>query len=192
LPEPAPTRREIGVLIVDLKGFTPFVEISEPERTFATLGEYHAAVTRVVERNEGVVMDMVGDAVCVTFQASSAAPDVELRTVRAALELQAALGPIVVAWRRRGDNLGFGIGVSYGYATLGYVRVAERSELRAIGSTVLVASRLAGAATGERVLATERLANAAAGVAAGTPAVDVELPGFRQPPRIYQLTPRGT
>jgi adenylate cyclase len=184
-------RREVGVLIVDLKGFTPFVETSEPEHTFATLGEYHSAVTPVVDRHHGMVQDMVGDAVCVIFHASPAAPEPDLRTVRAALDLQAALVALVRAWTRRGDKLGFGIGVTYGFATLGSVHVAERAEYRAIGSTVLVASRLASAATGGRILATERLANAAASVASGTLLADVELRGLQRPPRVFELVALG-
>jgi class 3 adenylate cyclase len=186
----APVRREVGVLIVDLSGFTPFVETAEPERTFATLGEYHAALTPIVARNEGIVMDMVGDSVCVTFQASPGGTDPVLRTVQAAFDLQAALGRLVAEWRRRGDNLGFAIGVSYGFATLGFVRIGEHSEYRAMGATVLVASRLAGAAKGERILATERLTNAAATLASGTLIADVELAGLRRPPRVFELVAR--
>jgi class 3 adenylate cyclase len=187
----APVRREVGVLIVDLSDFTQFVETAEPERTFTTLGEYHAALTPVVERNQGIVQDMVGDAVCVIFRASPEALEAELRTVRAAFELQAALRPLVAGWRRQGDHLGFGIGVSYGFATLGFVRIGEHAEYRAMGAIVLVASRLASAAKGERILATERLANAAASLAAGAPRIDIELKGLRQPPRVFELVPAG-
>jgi len=134
---------------------------------------------------------MVGDEVCVTFQASPGAADPELRTVQAAFDLQAALRRLAAEWRRRGDNLGFAIGVSYGYATLGIVRIGEHSEYRAMGATVLVASRLASLAKGQRILATERLANAATSLASGTALPDVELRGLRHPPRVFELVPAG-
>jgi class 3 adenylate cyclase len=188
--EAAPERREVGVLIVDLSGFTSFVEMAEPERTLATLGEYHSAITPVVERHAGIVMDMVGDAVCVTFHARPGAADPELRTVQAAFDLQTALATVVAGWRRRGDKLGFAIGVSYGYATLGFVRIGTHSEYRAMGAIVLVASRLASAAKGGRILATERLANAAANLASGTLLADVELSGLQRPPRVFELVAR--
>ena len=186
----APERREIGVLIVDLANFTQFVETTEPERTFATLGEYHDAFTPIVERHQGIVMDLVGDAVCLMFRATPAAPDPELRTVRAALDVQGSLAALVQGWKRRGDSIDFGIGVSFGYATLGHVSVAERSEYHVVGATVIVAARLASLARGGRVFATERLANDASSVASGTLVAGVEVGGLRQPPRVFELARR--
>jgi len=186
-----PERREVGVMLVDLFGFSAFVETAEPERTFATLAEYHAAVTPVVERHGGAVMDMVGDGVCVTFNGVTRVPEPELATVRAALELRSSLAEVVRTWKKRGDALDFRIGVSFGYATVGTVRVADRSEPRVIGSTVHVAARLCSAASRGAVFATERLVNAAESIATGTRVDGVSLAGLRRPPVVFELEPRG-
>lgn len=143
------------MILVDLVGFTAFVEVSEPERTFATLAEYHSAVTPVVERHSGTVMDLVGDGVCVTFNGVRPIPEPEI-------------------------------------ATVGVVRVAERSEHRVIGSTVHVAARLCGVARSGSVFATERLANAADTVATGVRVEGIELAGLRRPPAVFELMPRAS
>ncbi len=114
-------RREITALFCDLRGFTGFSETSDPEDVMALLREYHKAIGEIIFRHGGTLERFAGDGVMVIFNDPVPLPNPALSAVQMALEMRAAIGALIEKWRRLGHELGFGIGISHGYATLGTI-----------------------------------------------------------------------
>src|SRR5205823_3514446 len=105
-------RRDIVVVFCDLRGFTAFSETAEPEEVMAVLSEYHAALGPLVSRFEGTLDHFSGDGLMVFFNDPLPCPDAAERAVRMAVAMRAAAGELLAGWRRRGRELGFGVGVA--------------------------------------------------------------------------------
>jgi len=114
-------RREITALFCDLRGFTGFSESSDPEDVMTLLRQYHAAIGEIIITYSGTLERYAGDGVMVVFNDPVPVDNPALQAVRMALDMRAALGGLIEKWRRLGHELGFGIGIAHGYATLGTI-----------------------------------------------------------------------
>jgi class 3 adenylate cyclase/CheY-like chemotaxis protein len=181
-------RRQISVVFCDLRGFTPFSEAAEPEEVMDALAEYHQAMGEMIARHEGTVEHFAGDGLLVVFNDPFPCSDPEARAVRMAVEMQARMAELSALWRRRGYELGFGVGISYGYATLGLIGFEGRFHYAAIGSIVNLAARLCGEAKDGQILASRRVGLAVESLAQVEPIGDLSLKGFRDPIPAYAIT----
>ncbi len=114
-------RREITVLFCDLRGFTAFAEAAEPEEVLAVLREYHAALGVLIDKFEGTVERFAGDGLLVLFNDPLPCPNPAERAVQMAIEMRDEVARLATKWRRFGYELGFGIGIAHGFATLGCI-----------------------------------------------------------------------
>jgi GAF domain-containing protein len=135
-------RREIVVVFCDLRGYTAFTETAEPEEVLHFLREYHGALGPLVSQFEGTLDQFSGDGIMVFFNDPVPCPDPAERAVKMAMAMREAAGKLIAAWRRHGCELGFGIGIAQGYATLGQIGFSERSGYTAIGTVCNLAARL--------------------------------------------------
>ena len=135
-------RREIVVVFCDLRGFTAFAERAEPEEVMALLKDYHAAMGPIVARFEGTIDHYGGDGIMVFFNDPPPTPDPAQRAIAMAVAMRAAAQDLLRSWRRHGHDIGFGVGISQGYATLGQIGFAERMDYTAIGTVTNLAARL--------------------------------------------------
>ncbi len=180
-------RRQIAVVFCDLRGFTPFSEIAEPEEVMGVLGEYHEAMGALISRFEGTADQFLGDGLMVFFNDPLPCSDPELRAVRMALRMRERMAELSDTWRKRGHELGFGVGISVGYATLGQIGFEGRSQYTAIGSVVTLASRLCGEARVGQVLISQRIHTALEDLLIAEPLPDVQLKGFLKPVPVFDL-----
>jgi class 3 adenylate cyclase len=118
-------RREITALFCDLRGFTGFSESADPEDVMALLREYHAAIGDSIIKYSGTLERYAGDGVMVVFNDPVPVENPALQAVLMALEMRDAIAALTETWRRWGHDIGFGIGIAYGFATL-----ARRQEKR--------------------------------------------------------------
>ncbi len=180
-------RREVTVVFCDLRGFTAFSESAEPEEVIAVLRQYHAALGELIERHEGTLERFTGDGVMVFFNDPIPCPDPALRAVRMAVAMRARFDELVATWRKYGYALGFGVGIAHGYATLGRIGFAERSDYAAVGSVVNLAARLCGEADSGQIVI-ERKVLAAVEAAAETAELGArELKGFHRPVPVFNV-----
>src|SRR5437764_10964965 len=135
-------RREIVVVFCDLRGFTGFAERAEPEEVMTLLRDYHAAMGPIVTRFEGTLDHYAGDGIMVFFNDPVPTPDPARRAIEMAVAMRERAQPLLRLWRRHGHDLGFGVGISQGYATLGQIGFAERMDYTAIGTVTKWAARL--------------------------------------------------
>jgi adenylate cyclase len=153
-------RREIVVVFCDLRGYTTFTETAEPEEVLDFLREYHGALGPLVSQFEGTLDQFSGDGIMVFFNDPVPIPDPAERAVNMAMAMREAASPLTASWRRRDRDLGFGVGIAQGYATLGQIGFAERSGYTAIGTVCNLAARLCAEARDGQILISGRVAAA--------------------------------
>ena len=180
-------RRDIVVVFCDLRGYTAFAETGEPEEVWAVLREFHAAVGPLVTRFEGTLDHFSGDGLMVYFNDPLPCPDPADRAVRMAVEMRAAVGELMSGWRRRGFDLGLGIGVAQGYATLGQIGFEERVDYTAIGTVTNLAARLCGEARDGQILLSKRVATAVEATVTLEEIGNLALKGLSQAVAVYNV-----
>jgi class 3 adenylate cyclase len=180
-------RREITSLFCDLRGFTAFAETAEPEEVLDVLRAYHLVVGEVVTTHGGTVEHFAGDGLMAFFNDPVPDPEHEIAAARTAVEVREGVGRLAADWRRRGYDLGLGVGITTGYATLGRIGFEGRYDYAAIGSVVNLASRLSDAAAPGEILISQRL-QAALQDRVETEAVDgLQLKGFSKPVDAFRV-----
>jgi adenylate cyclase len=180
-------RRDIVVVFCDLRGYTAFAETGEPEEVWSVLREFHAAVGPLVTRFEGTLDHFSGDGLMVYFNDPLPCTDPAERAVRMAVEMRSTVGELMSGWRRRGFDLGFGIGVAQGYATLGRIGFEERVDYTAIGTVTNLAARLCGEARDGQILLSKRVATAVEGGVRLEEIGSLALKGLSQAVAVYNV-----
>jgi len=150
-------RREITVVFTDLRGFTVFSETAEPEEAMDVLRAYHGEIGRVVMAHEGTIEHFAGDGVMILFNDPIPVAEHELAAIRMALGMRDAVGTLSVGWKKRGYDLGFGVGIANGYATLGAIGFEGRRDYGAIGPVTNLSARLCSEAKAGQVLISQRV-----------------------------------
>ena len=135
-------RRDITALFCDLRGFTGFTESADAEDVMALLRDYHAAIGEIIIKYNGTLERYAGDGVMVVFNDPVPVENPALQAVLMALEVRDAIEALTETWRRWGHDIGFGIGIAHGFATLGTIGFEGRFDYAAIGTVSNVASRL--------------------------------------------------
>jgi DNA-binding response OmpR family regulator len=186
--DPLPShRRDISVVFVDLRGFTAFAEISEPEEVTEVLRQFHDAVGAAIVAHEGTLERFTGDGLMVFFNDPIAVPNPEERAARLALELRERVGQLSVAWRRRGRHLDFAAGVASGYATLGAIGFEGRWDYAALGTVTNLAARLCAEARPGQILAAPRVLAALEALVVVEPLGELTLKGFLRPVPVFNV-----
>jgi class 3 adenylate cyclase len=180
-------RRDIAVLFCDLRGWTSFAETAEPEETMTLLGEYHDALGPLIHEAEGTLDRFTGDGLMVFFNDPLPCPDPAERAVRLAVCMREAVRGLNHTWRRRGHQLGFGLGVAQGFATLGRIGFKDRIDYSAIGSTPNLAARLCSEALDNQILISQRVALAVESIAELEELGEVPLKGLSRPVLIHNV-----
>jgi class 3 adenylate cyclase/CheY-like chemotaxis protein len=180
-------RREIVVLFCDLRGFTAFSETAEPEEVTTLLQAYHNAVGPLIHRYEGTLMHFVGDGLMVLFNDPFPCPDPAIRAVSLAIEMRRGVTALASEWRRRGHEIGFGVGIAQGYATLGRVGFEDHIEYTAMGTVTNLAARLCEAACDGQVFISQRVAAGVEKAASLEEIGELPLKGLTKPGIVYQV-----
>jgi class 3 adenylate cyclase/CheY-like chemotaxis protein len=181
-------RREVAVVFCDLRKFTAFSEAAEPEEVMSVLREFHSAVGALVNRFEATVGHFAGDGLMVFFNDPVACANPADRAVRLAVAMRARVAELTGRWTRFGHELDFGVGIAYGYATLGEVGFENRYEYAVIGTVANLAARLCDEADGAQILVTAPVRAAVEDVAETQPMGDLALKGFRNPVPAFNVT----
>ena len=180
-------RREITALFADLRGFTAFAERADPEEVLGVLRQYHATVGQLAVANGGTVEHFAGDGLMVFFNDPTPIADHQLAAVRTACEMRDRFAILAADWRKRGYELGLGIGIAAGYATVGRIGFEGRYDYAAIGMSVILASRLSSAANGGQILVSQRVMAVVEGSVEADAVTDLELKGISTPTTAYSV-----
>jgi class 3 adenylate cyclase/putative methionine-R-sulfoxide reductase with GAF domain len=180
-------RREITALFCDLRGFTGFSESSDPEDVMALLAEYHAAIGTIINKYSGTLERYAGDGVMVIFNDPVPVENPALQAVLMALEMRNAIEALMQKWRLLGHDIGFGIGIAHGFATLGTIGFEGRRDYAAIGTVSNVASRLCDEAKPSQILISPRVLLAVDKAVSVEQVGEFALKGIRRPMQAYNV-----
>ena len=180
-------RREITALFCDLRGFTGFSESSDPEDVMSLLRQYHAAIGEIIIKYSGTLEHYAGDGVMVFFNDPIPVPNPALQAVQTALDMRTAIGALIEKWRRLGHELGFGVGIAHGFATLGTIGFEGRFDYAAIGTVSNVASRLCDEAKPGQILISPRVLMAVEDAVTVESVGDFTLKGISRPVAAYNV-----
>jgi class 3 adenylate cyclase len=142
----------------------------------------------VIFHHEGTVEHFAGDGIMVFFNDPVEIAEPQLQAARMALAMQTRFAELQAGWKKRGYDLGLGIGIAVGYATLGRIGFEGRSDYGAIGMVVIQGSRLSAAAKAGEILVTSRVHAAVDDRIVAEAAGELELKGFHQPVPAFRVT----
>jgi adenylate cyclase len=183
-------RRELTVVFVDLRGFTSFVEKTAPETVMSILREYHAAIGQLVSEYSGTLERFIGDAVMVYFNDPLPCPNHAQQAVKMAIAMRQAIDTLQHKWKKQGIELGAGIGIATGYATIGAVGFEDRLDYSAIGPVTNLAARLCSDAQHGQILVSDRVLSLVKDLIV-EPIGKLTLKGFQSPVAVSQVIGMG-
>ena len=188
LDDPLATRRrEVTIMFVDLRGFTAFSEAAAPEDVLAVLREYHATIGRLVGVHDGTIEHFAGDGVMLIFNDPQPLPDPAYSAVSMAVELRDEVEGLAEAWAKLGYNLGCGIGIAQGFATIGTIGFPGRQDYGVVGAVNNLAARLCARAEAGSVLVSKRVYARVEGRVVAEPVDPLVLKGFQAPIPAYSV-----
>jgi adenylate cyclase len=180
-------RREVTIVFCDLRDFTPFSETAEPEEVITVLREYHKTLGALIDKFEGTIERFAGDGLLVLFNDPLPCVDPSARAVRMAVEMRDQVAKLAAGWRSQGHELGFGIGIAHGYATLGCVGFEGRFQYSATGTVPNLASRLCDQARNGQILVDAKVHAQVKGLAEMEPVGELSLKGFQRPVKVFNV-----
>ncbi len=181
-------RRELAVLFADLRGWTDFSTGTEPEEVMSVVGSYHSAMGELIVKYEATVGWFAGDGLMVWFNDPIPCGDPAARAVRMAVEMRDAMSALTAAWRKRGHELDFSLGVALGYATIGRIGFEGRYDYGAVGSVLNLSSRLCDAAEPGQIVVSQRVLAEVEELVEAQPLGRLELKGFGKPVEAFAVT----
>ena len=181
-------RRELSVLFADLRGWTDFSAGTEPEEVMSVVASYHSAVGELILKYEATVGWFAGDGLMVWFNDPIPCDEPAARAVRMAIEMREAMTALTAAWRKRGHELDFSIGVALGYATIGRIGFEGRYDYGAVGSVLNLASRLCDAAEPGQIVVSQRVLAEVEELIEAEPLGALQLKGFGKPVEAFAVT----
>jgi adenylate cyclase len=180
-------RAYITVVFCDLRGFTTFVETAEPEELLDVLRQYHGTIGGLIPSYHGTLEHFAGDGVMVFFNDPVPVAEHELQAIRFAVEARGRFGELARGWRKRGTELGLGIGIAAGHATLGRIGFEGRYDYGALGPVSTLSSRLSTNALADQILISQRVFAAVEEHVEAEPIAGIELKGFARPVTAYDV-----
>jgi adenylate cyclase len=174
-------RRDITVVFVDLRGFTAFAEMAEPEEVMRILREYHGAMGPLIVGHGGTLERFTGDGMMIFFNDPVPVPDPGPRALRMTVAMRERTQELAREWRRLGYELALGVGVAQGYATIGAIGFEGRSDYAAIGTVTNLAARLCDEAGAWQILVSPHVAAAVGEMVELEDVGMLTLKGLRKP-----------
>ena len=153
----------------------------------SVLRQYHAELGRIIIAHDGTIEHFAGDGMMILFNAPVPVENHELQAIRMTLAMREALTALSVSWRKRGHELGFGVGIAGGYATIGTIGFEQRLDYGAVGPACNLAARLCGEAKDTQILVAQRVFAKVETSIEAEPIGDLVLKGFHRPVPAYNI-----
>jgi adenylate cyclase len=183
-------RAEVVAVFCDLRGFTAFSAHAEPEDIMQVLHEYYETLGAIITRYEVTLTSLSADGLMILVNAPVPCDQPALHAAKMAIDMQRAIQGLISGWRQRGYQIGFGIGLAMGWATVGRIGYEARSDYTAIGNVVNLASRLCSCAEDRQIVTDYSVARH---LHDKIPMVDLgtrQLKGLDGHVRVYNVTAR--
>ncbi len=133
---------EVSVLFVDIRGYTAYSEQQAVDAVFSMVNRYTQAVSAVIQRRGGTVVEFLGDGLMAVFGAPESMPDHARAAVHAACEVVTTVRDLALGSRDGSAPITVGAGIASGLAFVGNVRTNDRLVYTAVGDVVNLAARI--------------------------------------------------
>jgi class 3 adenylate cyclase len=176
-------KREVAILMSDIRGFTPMAETLSPEDTLRVLNQYFSHMIGVVEAHGGIIVDFLGDSVLVFFDPFDGPlkPEV-LRAVRCGLEMQTEMERFGSEIAAEGlPAFEMGIGIHAGDVVVGNIGSETRAKYGIVGTAVNLTQRIQAASEGGQVVVSEPVVRCANDCLTIERTFEANLKGIREP-----------
>ncbi len=180
-------REEIAIICCDLRGFTAFAESAQPEETLEVLRQYQKTIGGLVTKYDGTIDHFAGDGIVVFLNDPVKCEQPARRAVQLAVSMRERVGELIVDWKSHGHDLGFGVGVAFGFASIGLVGFEGRYDYAATGPYVCLAARLCDKAEHGQVLVSQRVHTELDETVKAECIGKIEFKGFRKPLPTYNV-----
>ena len=149
-------KREVSILLSDLRGFSAHVERCPPEQIVATLNHYLSTMIDVILEEGGIIDEIIGDAILAIFGAPLSRDDDTERAVACAAAMQLAMESVNERNARHGwPLLEMGIGIDSGEVVVGNIGSKKRAKYGVVGRHVNLAARIETCTVGGQILISE-------------------------------------
>jgi adenylate cyclase len=178
---------DVVVIFCDLRGFTAFSAEVTPEELMRLLSEYYECLGNVITQFAATLISFSGDGLMVLVNAPVPIEEPILNAVDLAIEMQESVQEVIAGWRSRGYQVGFGVGLASGSATVGRIGYENRFDYTAIGSVVNLAARLCASAGDLEILVD---AEVAANITGKRPLESLgnrTIKGFDEPVPVFKV-----
>jgi len=136
-------KRELTILMSDVRNFTTMTEKSEPMELIALLDDYLAAMTEIIFKYNGIVDKFIGDGILAYWGAFTPDHNHAQEASQAALEMIEKVKELNTHWAAQGKGpISIGIGVNTGPVIFGNIGRGKKIEFTVIGDPVNLAARL--------------------------------------------------
>ncbi len=181
-------RREVTILMADLRGFTPLTDQLPPEKIVSIVNNFLGEMIDLVFRHQGTVNEFLGDAILAIFGAPIPGPDHAEHAVACAIEMQLAMEHVNSRNRKLGlPDVEMGISVHTGDVVVGNVGSEKRAKYGVVGRPVNIAARIQSYTVGGEVLVSEHtLARVAVPVTTGRE-LEVHPRGVSEPMKVAKV-----
>ncbi len=185
-------KRDVTILMSDLRGFTSVTEGLPPEAVVGILNSYLGAMVDIIAKHNGTIDEFIGDAILVLFGAPVPREDDARRAVACALEMQLAMATVNERFRREWlPEVEMGIAINTGLVVAGNIGSPKRTKYGVVGSHVNLTGRIESFTVGGQILISEHTLEAAGpGVQVGRE-MTIQAKGFKEPIKVYELTGVG-
>jgi sigma-B regulation protein RsbU (phosphoserine phosphatase) len=181
-------KREITVLMSDLRGYTRFAEQGDPAWVMEILNDYLARMTDLIIEYGGTINEFIGDAIFAVYGAPIPYRDHAERAAASALAMQRAMDEINQAHIARGrPRFEMGIGIHTGEAVVGNIGSELRAKYAVVGAAVNLAARIEGCTMGGQIFLSPATYECIRALADVAPPVSIEVKGIAAPLLLYEL-----
>ena len=182
------TRREVTVLMSDLRGFSSLSESRVPKHMVELLNQYLEKMSRIILKYDGIIDEIVGDAILAVFGAPHAHDNDPERAVACAVEMQNCLKELNkdIATSDH-PPLEMGIGINTGPVIVGNIGSELRMKYGIVGATVNRASRIESNSIGGDVLVGHTTFSHIRSIIQADPPKTVMMKGMKKPLVFYAI-----
>ena len=180
-------RKDITVIFLDLRNFTPFTETFSHEIVMETICEFHTTCGPIIFKYNATLERFTGDGLMCFLGAPEELSNHPDQAVQMAIELHEAMATLEQKWRDNLYGLELGIGVATGEASTGLIGFEGRWDYAAIGTATNLAARLCGKAAGGEILVSDSTYQLLKHEYPLEHIGPVELKGFKEATNVYSI-----
>jgi class 3 adenylate cyclase/HAMP domain-containing protein len=179
-------RKQLTMVFADIRGFTDFSDVAEPEEVIGFLNSYLSRMTDLVFKYEGTLDKFLGDGMLVFFNDPLPQPDHARRAVQMALDMHEHAREMGREWHLD-KPAALGVGISTGFVTVGTIGSEHRMEYTVVGTQVNLAARLVNVAEPGQIIISQRTFELVRDMVDAEQVGPLAVKGFQRPVIAYNV-----